>query len=486
MGYAAGWSLLRTLSRRELRTRSALEVDPHALRAAQDDAARLVARTFRSSADVHDFFSIDRPLLIVTSPGLLEFVSHLSLKTAEGMLRPAPVCIDVLEFAHGPLQSLAERRASILMVEAPAEGAGEGAPAGIDAVDFAQRLAASMDPERHDLRVLRATLSKPFCALEFEAMWDALILMWLERGDTDLVDWPGRDREAALYELAPTTPGAVTTPTSPKSAESAPSDRTRRIGDGRRGGARLRLADATSPEIERAIAAGCRTALMALGSLEQHGAHLPLATDSLIADALLEGLLARVEDAFVVPSVPLGCASEHLDFSGTLSLSPSTLEAVLSDLVASLERHGVERVFLFTAHGGNVDALDAMRERLAARASGLALRIDADLEAVSRMQRRAVDRAGRSPESAGPHAGEYETSVMAAIARGSVRAAECRPGVVATPEEAQALFYPSLRVHAPGGVVGDPSHAAAERGRVYLASWIDLLERHYREAFRSD
>ena len=129
-----------------------------------------------------------------------------------------------------------------------------------------------------------------------------------------------------------------------------------------------------------------------------------------------------------------------MDFSGTLSVTPGTLEAMLRDLVDSLVRHGFERVFIWTAHGGNVDALNELRERLAARSDSLDVSIFTDLEGVAKMQMAAVVAEGLDADHAGPHAGEYETSLVAALRSGSVRHVELAPGRVAKPEQAQGFF----------------------------------------------
>ena len=151
----------------------------------------------------------------------------------------------------------------------------------------------------------------------------------------------------------------------------------------------------------------------------------------------------------------------------------------------SLRRHGFERVFLFTAHGGNVDALNAMRSRITESASDIVVRIETDLR-VGAMQSNVVESEALPQESAGPHAGEYETSVVAMLRSGSVRREALRPGRAVASGDGQALFYPSLRPHSETGVLGDPTLASAERGKPYLDAWIDLLERAYCEAFAAD
>jgi creatinine amidohydrolase len=472
VGYAVAWSLLRTIQARRLAPDAALSIDPDALRRAQVEATDAAHAVFPDGESLSSFFDRDRTLLLVAEGGMLELAEQLSLKLAEGMLRPQPRCVDVLEFAHGPLQSLAAQSASILYLVAP--GDREQSESSHDARSVSKilpesepwldRLAATLDPSHHSLRVLRAQLPWPFAVLEFEAMLDACVLGMLDASDLDLIDWPGADREAALYRAGPTLEAAIATPQRARAQTL------------------LDYEAATWPEIGAAIAGGRRTALVALGSIEQHGPHLPLGTDRWIAQALAEGLGARLEDAIALPALAIGCASEHLDFAGTLHIEPATLEAVLRDLLVSLARHGFERAFVFTAHGGNVAALEAMQDRLARAVPGVELRVETDLR-VGSMQAAAVSSRALDPASAGPHAGEFETSLVAKLRPGSVREQQIRPGRVVTRGSGQNLFYPSLRLHTETGVLGDPSQASSGRGDHYLEAWLDLLETAYREGF---
>lgn len=470
-GYAAAWSVLRSLAALRLEAASSLSIPAEALAGAQRGAPEEAARAFPRDRPLAPFFAPDRPLVLVAAEGALELADQLALKLAEGMLRPRPLTVDVLAFAHGPLQGLAERDASFLYLEARAAGASSSG-ADPSAPDWRARFAETLDPARHDLRTLRARLPWPFAAVELEAIFDALVLRFLEETATDLVDWPGAAREDALYAVGPPLPVGT------GGDSGRPGSGAARVGEG---GA-LDWESRVWPEIEAAIGAGRRAAILPLGSIEQHGPHLPLGTDRWIADALARGLAARLDDALAIPAIPIGCASEHLDFAGTLHVEPATLEALLVDVLGSLARHGFERAFLFTAHGGNLDALHAMRERLIERARPLVLRVELDLR-VGAMQSRAVEAARLSPLAAGPHAGEYETSVVAHLRPGSIRADRLATGRRVPPGEAQGLFYPSLRPNAPEGVLGDPSAARAERGPAYLAAWVDLLEAAYREAF---
>jgi creatinine amidohydrolase len=454
-GYVVAWSLLRTLTARALGDATSLELEPSALIRAQHGAMLESARAFPTHTPLAPFFDAARSLLLVAEGGALEMVDQLTLKLAEGMLRPQPRAVDVLQFAHGPLQSLALRPTSILYL-APRDP-------GPTSEAWLSRFRSTLDPALHDLRVLRAELPWPFAAVEYEALFDDLVLRVLAETEGDLVDWPGVDREAALYSAGPNRTASVSAaPSAPRAAR--------------------RLEEGVWPEIENLIAEGRRTALIGLGSIEQHGPHLPLGTDRWIANALLEGLADRLEDAIALPAVAIGCAREHLDFPGTLHVEPETLEAILRDLLRSVAHHGFERVFLFTAHGGNVDALGEMGRRLEEAAKPLALRIETDLR-VGAMQSSIVEAESLSPLAAGPHAGEYETSLVAMLRPGSIRTNGLVPGRIVEPGQAQALFYPSLRPNTESGVLGDPSAASSIRGERYLEAWLDLLEGAYHVAF---
>ncbi|MEZ4332776.1 MAG: creatininase family protein [Myxococcota bacterium] len=505
VGHAIAWSLLRTLAHRRLASTDPLAIAAASLQAAQEGALDEADRTFPPGERIADFFAPERALLLVSEAGALELCGHLALKLAEGMLRPAPERVDVLHFAHGPLQSHFDRPLSILYLAprplAPVPSAAgplaararatdrPAVDAKTDAERWRARLEATLDPERHALRCVRTRLPLPFAVLELEAIFDAWILRHQDETGTDLVAWPGASRERALYDAGP----GLARPASLRGGEQTRAERAPEAAEEdasmealassvERSPAPVALERATWPELAEALASGRRTAIVALGSIEQHGPHLPLATDRWIADALATALARRVGDAIALPALPFGCASEHLDFAGTLHVEPATLEALLGDLLGSLRRHGFARAFLFTAHGGNVAFLRAMQPRLEACARPLALALgEVDANA---LQAAIVAAAGLDPRSAGPHAGEYETSAVAWLEPGAVRAARLAPGTLIDPAAVSpALFHPSLRPNAPEGVVGDPRRASRDRGAAYLAAWVDALEAAYRSAF---
>jgi len=113
------------------------------------------------------------------------------------------------------------------------------------------------------------------------------------------------------------------------------------------------LADATWNDVEERPPA----LLVPVGSCEQHGPHLPLGTDTLIAEAIARAAAEQLSDAVVAPSLSITASGEHGAFPGTLSLGADVLTTVLVELVRSAD--WAEGVVLVNGHGGNVDAVAA-------------------------------------------------------------------------------------------------------------------------------
>lgn len=186
--------------------------------------------------------------------------------------------------------------------------------------------------------------------------------------------------------------------------------------------------------------------LVPIGSTEQHGPHLPLGTDSVIARAVAERVAGRLPgEVLVAPTIAFGSSGEHAGFPGTVSIGREALHAVIVESVRSLSLWAARVVFV-NAHGGNVPTL--------ASAIGL---LRAEGHEVSWVPCAVAD--------GDAHAGRTETSLMLHLAPHDVRleraaAGQTRPIAELMPE----LLAGGVRAISPSGVLGDPSGASAEHG----------------------
>lgn len=150
-----------------------------------------------------------------------------------------------------------------------------------------------------------------------------------------------------------------------------------------------------------------------VGALEQHGPHLLVGTDTIHAEtvALRGAESATGIDVAVAPAVAYGCSDHHIPFGATLSLSSSTLLAVLRDVVRSAAASGFERVFFLNGHGGNHELV-----QIAARDGAQEFGIAVGAGSWWAMAREALVDAGGADGARLPgHAGGFETAVIAAI-----------------------------------------------------------------------
>lgn len=195
-----------------------------------------------------------------------------------------------------------------------------------------------------------------------------------------------------------------------------------------------------------------------LGSMEQHGPHLPLDTDTRIAHAVADRLVRSLAGLILAPAVPYGASGEHAGFPGTLSLGTTVLRHLLVELVRSADE-SASGVVLINGHGGNIAAVRAA-----------AAQLDAEGRRVCAWAPRAelATRCG-VPDAAGDlHAGRTETSLILHLAPSLARPDEAVSGP--TPALVDLVRH-GVRRLSPSGVLGDPRGANAAEGAALLDAY---------------
>ncbi|MFF4118340.1 creatininase family protein [Streptomyces sp. NPDC001714] len=236
-------------------------------------------------------------------------------------------------------------------------------------------------------------------------------------------------------------------------------------GSGARAAAYGLLPTDTTEEVRtRGAGVSTQVAVLPVGSFEQHGPYLPLATDTLVACAVAREIAAAYP-VHLLPPVTVSCSHEHAAWPGTVSISAVTLHAVVNDIAASLRRSGVEALVVVNGHGGNY-VLGNVVQEASARGERLALYPAAeDWEA-------ALVRAGVETSALSDmHAGEIETSILLHAHPELVR-----PGYESadfTADDRRHLLTLGMSAYTESGVIGRPSLGSAEKGKELLSSLAD-------------
>ncbi|MCZ6674424.1 MAG: creatininase family protein [Verrucomicrobia bacterium] len=222
--------------------------------------------------------------------------------------------------------------------------------------------------------------------------------------------------------------------------------------------------------------------IIGTGAIEQHGRHLPVAVDALLAEAWLERSLALLKPEtklLVGPPTTFGKSNEHSGFPGTIYISKKTLRRQLLSIATQLHTWGFRVMRVLNMHGGNTAVLEYTLSEIESEL-GMSvgfLRADVKMEF------------SEQEELYGFHAGEVETSWMLEIWPESVDMAEATcefpvslddPGQL-RPEDAPATFSWASSDLSDSGVMGDASKASAEKGK----RWMEQGSRSLAEAMEN-
>ncbi|MEM3579464.1 MAG: creatininase family protein [Candidatus Bathyarchaeia archaeon] len=220
-----------------------------------------------------------------------------------------------------------------------------------------------------------------------------------------------------------------------------------------------------------------KTIIVPVGSCEQHGPHLPLDTDAYDAFWLSLKAAEKAQCALVAPPVYYGVSLHHMDFPGTITLSPQTLEHAAYEIGLCLNKHGFTKILFENGHGGNTPALEAAAQRIKTE-TGAFVAIDT----VSLIPD-FIEQHIETPYDA--HAGEFETSTTLANRENTVvkeritkpklifpKSKYTKIGLKETGPKVSWTF--KTKEISNTGAIGDPTKASKEKGE---RAWQLAIER---------
>ncbi|MDT5150586.1 MAG: hypothetical protein QOI01_2319 [Mycobacterium sp.] len=211
-------------------------------------------------------------------------------------------------------------------------------------------------------------------------------------------------------------------------------------------------------------------AILPIGSFEQHGDYLPLATDTAVAVAIARHL-ATSYNVLELPALTISCSHEHAAWPGTVSISHVTLTSIITDIASSLTAQGINRLALISGHGGNYVLSNITQEANAARPASMTL-FPTRTDWETARQAAKLESAAHDDM----HAGELEVSVLAAAWPEAIR-----PGAYAADHlasERSMLLVHGMEAYTVSGVIGQPSAATAAKGHMLLASLAESFAHH--------
>jgi creatinine amidohydrolase len=222
--------------------------------------------------------------------------------------------------------------------------------------------------------------------------------------------------------------------------------------------------------------------ILPLGSVEQHGRHLPVGTDTMLATAVALAAAERLPGRVVVLPPPwYGFSAHHMRFAGTVTLKPATILALVEDIAGSVVAHGFRRLVVVNGHGGNIGLIEVLSSTLGQRFYG-----QARIACLTYFQlaREAIAKLRKSRPGGMGHACEFETSMMQHLHPHLVaidRAEITYPDPGSTYLSTDLLGGSRVRTYhdfadlSPSGTFGDPSLASPEAGARFHAAVVAEL-----------
>lgn len=218
------------------------------------------------------------------------------------------------------------------------------------------------------------------------------------------------------------------------------------------------------------------TVIIPVGSVEQHGSHLPTGTDYMIAKRLTEEVAKKI-NAYLLPVLPISNCYEHKGKKGSVRMRPSTFALMLSDIILDLRDQGFKKVIVMLYHGGVFAAGPVIREINANYDDIEVIKV----EGVSNEKIRALLKCAPGTDI---HAGEKETSLILAINEDTVKKDEMLKNDFIPDCPREYLNYASLLKLSKTGVWGCPSYASKEKGEKLIEEITNAAVEYIEDAFK--
>lgn len=219
--------------------------------------------------------------------------------------------------------------------------------------------------------------------------------------------------------------------------------------------------------------------ILNIAATEQHGAHLPVATDRLIGEYFTLRLNEEMEDkVLILPAVSIGCSDHHMAFGGSISLQHTTFASLVKDIVNSVLNHGFLKVILLNSHGGNQGIMQVIVEQLGYE-NPQAHIIGATWWNLAKQELLEITETGLGGTG---HACEFETSLMKMIAPQLVHESLIQQGANASTFEfaegdmlhgSKVSYYRTMMSMTSNGVYGNPIRSSSEKG-MRIATCVSL------------
>lgn len=250
---------------------------------------------------------------------------------------------------------------------------------------------------------------------------------------------------------------------------------------------KYRYAEMTWPECNEAVKAG-KVAVLPVATYEDHGYHLPIDVDVVLATEICERAVARIPtEAVLIPAVTHGYSPHHMDFPGTITIRWDTFINYVKDVCLSLAHHGFTRILIVNGHGSNTAPLEMAARLTVVETDGQVLCAN-----VNHWGSHKVREAGKSIRTSAyggtSHAGEYETSLYLALRPDLVdmeQAVDERTPLPTSfqtdllagkhPDGSVATLMPLWSTMTESGVRGDATVATREKGEQFLEAAIEGL-----------